>query len=176
VISTRLWLHRSKDHPEPTSDCRDRCLWNRHRAGFNRMGIDRWWPVVLLVFVAGCGGTGGGTGSGWFSERTVALADWNDVDSAVLVGASRVEMALVGDLPVAASNTGMVRRFALQTAGDEPVTLTVSRQTVDDSGPAPMELSAKVGRLGSPAREQALLKAVRDRLEQLAGVDHSPIK
>ncbi len=83
------------------------------------------------------------------------------------------------------SEDGKSRTFQLVTVGDEPARLVAmtrgSAQTPAAKswgaagGAGAIELSASVGRFGDTDRERKLLRAVRRRLEQLSGVDSSPL-
>lgn len=104
------------------------------------------------------------------SERCVA--DWDDVDAAIDVGASKSEMAVVSW----GMNADGERAYKLRTALDEPVWVCAKR--VGDpkkEESALLELRARVGRFGDADREERLLRAVRKRLDELCGVATSPL-
>lgn len=115
---------------------------------------------------------------------TVTLvADWNDIDAAVDVGASKAEMAVVSrNKGPTWGNVGGDRErrtFVLKTVGDEPAWLEITRGPGQDATDeaVTMTLHAKVGRLegGEPEKEQRLLRAVAHRLGQLKGRDWYPL-
>ena len=95
--------------------------------------------------------------------------DWDDLDSAVLVGVGAAETAVLV-WPEASDNP---RVYGLVTVDDEPGELVASG---DPSAGSPIRLEVRIGRLGDPARERTLLGAVRKRLEQHAGVNAAPIR
>jgi hypothetical protein len=104
--------------------------------------------------------------------------DWDDLDAAVEVAASKVEMSVLSSTDPSSNP----RVFRLVTVTDEPGRLTVRRspptRPPGASPPAPelFQVEASVGRFGDPQREQALIDAFRRRLEALAGVDFAPLK
>jgi hypothetical protein len=81
------------------------------------------------------------------------------------------------------SEDGRTKTFELVTVTDEPARLVASLRGGDGAamswgaggGAGPVELSASVGRFGDTQRERKLLRAVRQRLEQLSGVDSAPL-
>ncbi len=102
-----------------------------------------------------------------------ATGDWNDIDAAVLVGASRAEMAIVEAKGKPESDR---REYVLTTARDEPALLVVVRErAVESGGVVRVRLEATVGRFGDSARERTLMEAVAARLKELAGVDYAPL-
>lgn len=98
------------------------------------------------------------------------VADWADVEAAVLVGASAAEMAVLGD----EAGEGE-RAFRLLTIRDESAELRARTAAPESERPVPIELSARVGHFGDPERERVLLEAVARRLRDLAGVDYRPL-
>jgi hypothetical protein len=125
--------------------------------------------AIGAIGLAGCTGSvsshlplhGGGT-------TRAAPGDWDDVQAAVAVAAPAIEFAVVHVQSPTPDRTA----FELLSARDEPGVLIVER------GPGPGELSirAQIGRFGDPARERALVEAVRRRLGQLRGVDAAPLE
>jgi len=97
-------------------------------------------------------------------------ADWDDLDSAVLVGVGTAETAVL-EWPEESDNP---RVYTLATVRDEPGDLTASGEP--RTGPSEIYLEARLGRFGAPQRERLLLGAVRRRLLQLAGVGAAPIR
>ncbi len=102
--------------------------------------------------------------------------------AAVEAGARAAEMAVVGSRE---SNDGRTKTYQLVTVTDEPAQVVAqvrggagmsSTRTWGAAGGAgPIEISASVGRFGDVQRERKLLKAIRQRLEQLSGVDSAPL-
>jgi len=104
----------------------------------------------------------------------VVVADWDDLDAAVLLGASFAEMAWEGRAAVEGDAAGRrTKRYDLASVEGDAVVLTATRDeaAADDEGPDPIRLEARAGVLGNPGREGALLRAVARRLEALRGVD-----
>lgn len=101
-----------------------------------------------------------------------ARGDWNDLDAAMEVAASKVESAVVTreDLP------GGVSRFTLVTSTDEDGWLRATALAPITPATLPMRLEARFGATGDSARESRLLEALRARLEQLAGKDWAPMQ
>lgn len=142
--------------------------------------------LIAATLAQGCAGSGARS-EAWENEalsevaggsELLVSADWDDIDAAVDVGVSQVEMAVVS------RNAGPgwggrggdpVRRlFELKTVRDEPAWLEVSRGTSGDAV-SRVALRAKVGRFGDKKREGALLRAVGQRLEVLHGKDWYPL-
>jgi hypothetical protein len=110
------------------------------------------------------------------ATRSTATADENDIDASVEVAVGLHEMAVVRTLGGNA-DPAVVRVYELITVTDEPGSLEVRRENASGSQqPAPLTLRARVGTFGDPPREAALLKSVKRRLEQLAGVEVAPIR
>lgn len=129
------------------------------------------WVCVL----SGCAGDGPllvGT-----AERAQLVADWNDIDAAVEVGAGQNEMAVVST----ESPSEDERVFELRTAGAEPGRVVARRSGVMQAsgaksvGPQAIDLQAQVGRFGDSKREKRLIASIRKRLGDLTGVDWAPI-
>ena len=97
-------------------------------------------------------------------------ADWDDLDSAVLVGVGAAETAVL-EWPEVSDNP---RVYRLTTIHDEPGALTASGSP--GPGPSEVRLEARLGRFGDAERERLLLGAIRRRLLQLAGVGAAPIR
>lgn len=128
----------------------------------------------------GC--SAGGTSFLAPAERSLATGDWDDVRAAVEAGARAAEMAVVSS---SESNDGRTKTYQLVTVTDEPAQVVAQiRGGASMSGATgwgaaggagPIELSASVGRFGDAQRERKLLRAIRQRLEQLSGVDSAPL-
>lgn len=116
-----------------------------------------------------------GPGSGYLGTLSTSgtAGDWNDIDAAVLVGASVAEMAVVEAKGAPESDR---REYVLTTVREEPALLVVVKERGGESGGvARVRLEATVGRYGERARERALMDAVASRLKDLAGVDYAPL-
>lgn len=130
----------------------------------------------MLVGPLGACSSGGTPFQVMEGERVVAAGDWDDADAAVQVAASRLEMAVVSTT-VKALGSGEEKLYVLRTAGDEPVTLRLTRKGAAASGPGQViEIEAKVGRFGDADRERRLARRVRDRLADLRGKDFAPLR
>lgn len=127
--------------------------------------------VCVFVLYTGCAApeehSAATLGSG---SRVESSGDWNDIDAAVLVGVSRVEMAIVEIVEESPNR----RLFRLTTAREEPARLTVTREQTSAEA-VRVTLEAVVGRFGDEARERGLMAAVGERLMALKGVDYAPI-
>lgn len=101
--------------------------------------------------------------------------DWNDVETAVRVGASQSEIAI--EQTLRPSDDRIV--FELRTITDEPARLEVAMlpdpSATSDEGRR-MTLLARVGRFGNEAWEERLIGRVKVRLEDLRGVDVAPVR
>jgi hypothetical protein len=73
--------------------------------------------------------------------------------------------------------TGREKVFEIETVLREPgrLTATLVEETAPDQT-GPIQLRAEIGLFGNPAREQALLGAVANRLVQLRGREWAPIR
>jgi hypothetical protein len=99
-------------------------------------------------------------------------AAWRDVEPALEVAVRRSELTVVdrevGDLEMA---------FDLQSVAEEPGRLVaIRRSSADPRTPEPIRLEARVGLFGNSNREQALLRALAARLEQLRGREWAPAR
>jgi len=119
------------------------------------------------------------------------VGDWNDLDASIDIAASQREMAVeyAGPTshPLPLSENDAVRYFHLRTIRDEGVWLVVfaarpGSQTVGTAQTPRANAEddvrtcvLRVGLLGDPARERALMHAFRKRLGALHGVDTAPI-
>lgn len=110
----------------------------------------------------------------------IAHGDWDDVDASVEAAVGRNEMAIVRRIslelePAEAVDIPTRRRaFDLVTSDDQPARIKFVAKTTTD--PGDIEVFARVGRFGDRAREESLLRAVRERLEDLAGRDFAPMR
>lgn len=125
---------------------------------------------------------GGGRGLLPDASTAEASADYDDVDAAVAVAASKNEMAVMWSNGASESP----RRYYLKTVKDEPVYLFVGKQASferrpvrDPKAPIPPDqlvMRCTVGRFGDSDREEELLDDLRERLEDLYGKNAAPIR
>ncbi len=185
--------------PTTTPGQNPMCLATRPLNSVRRVSGFSYAPLRIAVVAAAAligtlaaslagGCSGPSTGNGLMATRgetAMVIADWNDVDAAVLHGVQISEMGIVETLPAEADR----RVFRLRTIGDEPAVLIVSRSTgaratrgvegvgatTGLGGPEGIKLEARVGRFGNREKEQRLVNAVRARLGRLSGVDYAPL-
>lgn len=120
----------------------------------------RSWPSSAPADVANLGTT------------VQAVADWNDVDASVEVGASNAEMAVESF----GLNDDGERVYRLRTIRDEPVWVVTSRATGESrEESAALHIAAKVGHFGNPEIERRLIRAIEKRLRELHGVATHPL-
>ncbi len=102
-----------------------------------------------------------------------AVADWDDLDAAVEVAATKSELAVVSRREERDGSA----RIELVSSTDEPALLVARPASGYSAGTRPIliDLSLGVGRYGDRTRERIFLDAVKSRLEQLAGVDWAPL-
>jgi hypothetical protein len=106
-----------------------------------------------------------------FNTRHDVLGSWIDIDPAVNVAMSQVQMAVVTK---ERDEADLERRYNLVTQTDEPGVLILRR----DHPTIQLQiitLEAHIGRFGDADREDRLVRSVRHRLKSLAGVDHAPV-
>lgn len=103
------------------------------------------------------------------ATRATVVADWNDLEAAVLVAASRTETSLVDWRQDAAR-----AEFELASIRDEPVMVTARRQAPGD--PSPVDLTCWFGPFGDAGRQARFLKEIARRLEDLRGVDYRKVR
>ncbi len=99
-------------------------------------------------------------------HTTSVAADFDDVDAAVNAVLPRHEMALLRS----ETFDGTIKRYEAVSIEDWPVLIIATR--ADES----VQLRCAVGRFGRAGTETALLNDIQARLEQLAGVDTSPLR
>jgi hypothetical protein len=106
--------------------------------------------------------------------RLEVVADWDDLDAAMVVAAANNQCAILG-----------VRRpgpdeveFEVRTIRDEPVTVSARRLGAADNPPRaePIELVCEYGRFGDAAQQERILEAMRERLADLRGVDYRKVR
>ncbi|MBX3410903.1 MAG: hypothetical protein KF859_13590 [Phycisphaeraceae bacterium] len=110
--------------------------------------------------------------------RIVVIGDWNDVDAAVDVAASRAELAPLSEQSTRLRDGTREKRYVLLAADDARALLTV-RQGVagaGEQGPGPIEFEAVMSPRRDEAREKRLLSAAASRLRDLAGREWAPLR
>lgn len=136
------------------------------------------YKVYLCVLAAWCAGMAGcaSVGPAGFSttpdespSRATLLGDWNDLEAALIVAASKAEMAVM--LVSAAGESEF--RAQLTTVTDEKVSLAVSRVVNE---PERLEASCRVGHFGDAEAERRLLGHLARRLAQLRGREWAPVR
>jgi hypothetical protein len=109
------------------------------------------------------------------------MADWNDVDAAMLIGVPKAHMALLDWEPTEREFLN-VRRivYHLETETEQIMALEFTRESEEpvprfESVP-PIRITVRAyGTLfRDPTREAALVEAVVDRLTALRGVEYRP--
>jgi hypothetical protein len=154
-----------------------------HRVSIFRLPIGK--AAFFALFLAGCAApslpsvqNGASSWAAFLADgsREELPADWDDIDAAVMIGASRSEMAVVaanrGPTPGAAGDP-CERIFKLKTIRDEPAWLRVTRS--GDQRSPHIVMHAKVGRSGDEQREKEFLRHVSARLEELHGRATAPL-
>lgn len=128
--------------------------------------------LALLVFLGGCW-SARAIPAGRVSQPLEVVADWNDVEAAVLAATGRVEMAFVSQAEAPGRHV-----FELRTIRDEPAELvfTCELGALPEGERIPIRIWCSVGRFGDSGREAQVLRAVAKRLGDLAGVDFAPIR
>lgn len=155
--------------------------------GLNSLYVSMHFPALWLVMVAvmtvglvACSGPSAGLAPATDATSpgaTTVRGDWDDVDAAVQVAITRAEMAILRRTAEPADQPDPDRiQFELLTMMNDRAVLTATREAGAGESLIPIHLEARVGHFGDPAREQVLLRAMADRLEQLAGVDYAPAR
>lgn len=136
-------------------------------------GLTAIGSSIALLLLTGCGGfdqspAGSTPDAADFQSHTTLIADWNDVDAAVELGASQSDMSFIK----AWTNADGQRVCLLRTLRDETAWIIAERgPSGDPSGEsATLTLRVQVGRFGNPESEARLLSNVRTRLRELQGV------
>jgi hypothetical protein len=106
----------------------------------------------------------------------VAVGDWNDVNASAQTAMSKNEAAIL-----TWNQTPTEQVFEFKTIRDERGRLVARRddpapELGRDAGPIPIRLSCTVGLFGNSSVERSILRAAKQRLEQLSGVDWAPIR
>lgn len=146
--------------------------------------------LALIALCSGCGGTRSSvTGAGLddLTERaaeggvelvaTVA-GDWDDVDAALMVGLERAEVTTLTTTSTDDKRTWELYAITGQ-GGRADGLLTITRDVNAGRDSRGCEMITIAARLEGPrGREQAtrLVRGVRDRLSQLAGVAWAPVR
>ncbi len=138
-----------------------------------------WIRIILslgsvfgqLVCLGGCAtSTGSDLTPPPGATRTAVSGDWDDIDAAVLAGTNKAEF-VVAAWWWADPDT---RVYSLRNAHGTSGTLRLHRNP-DNPGEA-ISIAAWIGPFGDAAAEREVIAKVRQRLEQLRGVDAAPIK
>jgi hypothetical protein len=129
------------------------------------------------ALLAACEGGAGGGGAGSENllrpgQHAEASTEWDDLDAAIAHVADTYSMALVATV----DEPGGVRRYDLVTNTDEPVRITFRARPLDDrpndiDDAVPTDIEVQVGVFGEAAREEAILRTLRDRLVWLRARD-----
>jgi hypothetical protein len=157
-------------------------VWVRPRSCYKQAAISNvprtaWLAALtapLLGLLAACSTSSiSAPDSIHHGVREDCTADWNDVDAAMEVAASKVEMAVVSQ----SLNSDNERVYKMRTSLDEPAWVIATRAAATNDGERiTIQLRATVGRFGDARREEQLLAAARKRLDELCGVSTSPLK
>ena len=131
----------------------------------------RFIAAIGLLALGGCAAPPHFVQASSSIPPTVVPGDWHDVDASVHVGASEVEMAIIGREELDPDAV----LYTLVTVRDQPVSLRVERPRAA-AHPDEMRMTCVVGRFGNAAAEQALIARVRQRLRDLSGKDYAPIR
>lgn len=154
----------------PAAARRDRAIPAQGRR-WQLLGAVAW--AAGLIGSAGCAMPDPLPGPVRFQKQAtgVATGDWDDLEAAVIVGASQSEMAIVR--LTRPSDREAV--FELRTITDEDGRLVAT--LIEPEGWAGrIELRARIGRFGSLEWERRLIDRVSRRLTDLHGVDVAPIR
>lgn len=102
----------------------------------------------------------------------MVIGDWDDVDAAVRTALRRCQMVQEGRHAYRAIEGGeiVVIEYELLTVRGDSGRLRVRRG--DDGS---LELSCRVGVLGSDEAERCVIEHLESRLSALHGVDYSPL-
>jgi hypothetical protein len=104
----------------------------------------------------------------------VVKGDWDDLYAAASVSMTPIEAAILGREQ---GEPGDRReRLTLTTIDDEPGELIAERLDRISESPGPIRLTARIGLFGNPAREERLIRAIGDRLRELAARDWAPLQ
>jgi len=141
----------------------------------NRNLVHSLSVIGLISFILGGCSTSGGGERGLFTIQgtsSLATGDWDDVNAAVLAAAQHREMVVESE----SQPDPKTLVFDLLTVRSEPVTVTVTRNSLADpsvrmsqEGPIALNIEVKVGRFGDSKREQELIDDIRSRLGDLVG-------
>ena len=106
----------------------------------------------------------------------VVSGDWDDIYPAALVSADVVEGAILRHDTGTGEAGQPWLRVRLITIDDEQGEILAERVGAPGPDSGPIRLTARIGTFGNPAREERLVRAVGDRLRELAGKDWAPVK
>lgn len=130
--------------------------------------------AISILFMVACATPEPIPASERFTASTPVkvVGDFDDIESAVRIGASQSEMAILETHRPSAN----VYDFELLTITDEPARLRIEQDPDAPAGVASLTLSASVGRFGNRPWEERLIGRVARRLEALHGVDVAPLQ
>lgn len=136
--------------------------------------------AVLVAFAHGCGVARVPIDSAIEGDppRIVVIGDWNDVDAAVDVAATRAELAPLSDHTLRHTDGTREKRFVLLAADDARAVLRARQATpgAGEAGPGPIEFEAMISPRRDVAREKRLLSAAASRMRDLAGREWAPLR
>jgi hypothetical protein len=125
------------------------------------------------VLGAGCQGTHSLLGNDLGRPSQKVRADWDDVEAAVLASTAAGEVAVITALRQETRWTFDLKTI-LGERGQLVVTLEAGSAQARD-GSALIGVQASLGRRGDSDRERRLVRAVVERLRELAGRDTAPL-
>lgn len=105
------------------------------------------------------------------------VADWNDLDAAIDVGARGAELAPLGRVDETPAKGRRRAKFSFVSSDDRTVELVVTQSRVGagDTSPGLLVLEATGHPFRDAARERELLDGVVKRLKALAGREWAPL-
>jgi hypothetical protein len=109
-------------------------------------------------------------------RTAVVNGDWDDVYASALVSADVVEGAVLGRESGTGADGLPWARVRILTIDDETGEIVAERIGPPSRSPGPIRLTARIGTFGNPSREERLIRAVGDRLRELAGREWAPVR
>jgi hypothetical protein len=182
MVNSTLPVLRPADPPGPANPAAAR-FKNGTRTRPDKPDRAAVCLVCVSIFaglaLSGCGRTPGQgslfaakTAETGRSTSLVVEGDWDDVESAILVGLDQAEMAQLRRRTPSADEVVV----ELITLRDQPGTLRLSREPATGDGPTRITIEASVGRAREAELERGLVRAVARRLEDLRGVEFAPVR
>jgi len=107
-------------------------------------------------------------------KTAVVQGDWDDLYAAASVSMTPIQAAILGQEH--GGQDDRRERLTLTTVDDEPGELIAERLDPISEGPGSIRLTARIGLFGNPAREERLIRAVGERLRELAARDWAPVR